>query len=554
MTTIDTFPSNCNGYKHICCPRDRAPRDCLWRGGESGGPGRACHGQCHNGELTLLYDGYGSRHCATGKQAFCCTADRYKDLVEGCQLGDCGGSCDKFPGTTEVAKQYDFGRCWNHALHGYKRPMCCKQPLEGCHWVGKGGCGDNNCDADDVQIALSAYGSSSTRCSLAGRKKSLCCNAPDRAEPFTPVPLEYLFPEVPDVTDPVKWDLQILGGPTNGGGGDVGGKNELKDPNFGPFGFVLIAGPEDVVSSFSKRDESHIEFADCSAITSTERQTTRVFCMDDSPDSNCDQVLQGGLEGTVVRMPEQCGPGQYIVAHSLETSADQSLPAHLAGKVSSNRPVMDLEFSYDFGLMKRADEKVYLRIDYSNQPGYWEELVDSPGEKRKRSTPPHELSQRDLHKRFFSEDSASWGRKFDRVDSSDFFTDFTELVNLKIVNEKLTRCNDEYLQLSSIGSCNVKAKWGFSMVGTLQPFSLDQSYGFIDLNYDLDTIVTLTGDVGMDTEYKHSRAFIVPRTLHGFSHPGLISFKPTFDLDIGISAKNASFAGYETSFNFPEIH
>lgn len=53
---------------------------------------------------------------------------------------------------------------------------------------------------------------------------------------------------------------------------------------------------------------------------------------------------------------------------------------------------MDLKFSYGFGLMKRTDEKVYLRIDYSNQPGYWTTIVDSPGEKRKRSLHPRDLT------------------------------------------------------------------------------------------------------------------------------------------------------------------
>lgn len=148
---LTTFPSNCRqGYRHLCCPRDRTPRDCLWRGGEKGGIGRSCHGQCHNGELTLLYDGNGSKRCATGKQAFCCTADRYKELVEGCQLGDCGKSCDKFPGTFKVEKQYDFGHC---ALsgHRYCRPMCCKQSMN-CHWVGKGSCSDSNCDATTSRL------------------------------------------------------------------------------------------------------------------------------------------------------------------------------------------------------------------------------------------------------------------------------------------------------------------------------------------------------------------------------------------------------------------
>jgi hypothetical protein len=33
--------------------------------------------------------------------------------------------------------------------------------------------------------------------------------------------------------------------------------------------------------------------------------------------------------------------------------------------------------------MKYADEDVYLHIDYSNMPGYWDAFVDSSGEKKK---------------------------------------------------------------------------------------------------------------------------------------------------------------------------
>ena len=91
-------------------------------------------------------------------------------------------------------------------------------------------------------------------------------------------------------------------------------------PNSGAFGFVVIADSPDVVSSFSKRDDSHIEIVDCVSITSTDRQTVQIYCTNDGGDSNCDQVLEGGLEGTIVRMPDNCGPDQYAVAHSLKES------------------------------------------------------------------------------------------------------------------------------------------------------------------------------------------------------------------------------------------
>ncbi|KAF2723824.1 glycoside hydrolase family 18 protein [Polychaeton citri CBS 116435] len=544
---MTSYKSNCGskGYKKFCCPRDRMPRDCTWRGGESGGAGRACHGQCH-------VDGYGSRHCATGQQAFCCTADRYKDLVSGCQLGDCGGSCDKFPGTFEVAKQYDFGSCWNHATHGYKRPMCCKENLA-CHWVGKGSCDDNLCDGkNEIELALSGYGDSSTLCGVAGRKKSLCCNAPDDVDPFTPVPLEYIFPEVPPATDPSRWDLQILGGGVASAGGGVGPTNPTQDPNDGPFGFVLISGPKDVVSSFSKRDDSHIEVVECPAKNSTRRQTTRIFCSNDSESSNCDDVLEGGLEGTVVRMPDNCGAGSYIVAHALRRSENQTLPSHLAKRMPVSKEVMDLEFSYDFGLMKRADDKVYLRIDYSNMPGYWDTIVNSPGEKRKRSLHPRELSQRDLlDKRFFSSDSASWGRLLNQVDDGiSFYSDFSFPATEVIVNEKLGNCGeDAYLEVNSDGNCKAQAKFGFTMVGTLQPYSIDEAYGFVDFMYDLDATVEVSGHIGVDTAYEVKGAHISPKTVASFSHPGIVSFRPSFDIDIGIRANNISFSGdFKTHF------
>ncbi|KAI7511872.1 glycoside hydrolase [Hortaea werneckii] len=400
-----------------------------------------------------------------------------------------------------------------------------------------------------TMIALSGYGSSSSLCGVAGRKKSLCCDAPDRVEPFTPVPLENIFPVVPPVTNPAKWDLQLLGGISGIGSGSLDGTNTLKDPNYGPFGFISIAGPTDVVSSFSKRDESHIEVVDCSSITSAGTQTVQIYCTVEGEDSNCDQVLEGGVEGTVVRMPDNCGPGQYVVAHSLKPSASQTLPPHLAKRVAPGRPVMELEFSYDFGLMKRADDPIYLRIDYSNQPGYWDNIVDSPGEKRKRSVHPRDISQRDLDKRFFSEDSASWGRRFDKIDDGDYYTDFSRPADEPIINSQVQKCDDEFLELTSSGECETHAKFGFTMIGTIQPFSIDQSYGFIDLSYDLDTYVKITGDVGVETEYRHHAAHIVPESSHGFSHPGIVSFKPTFDIDIGISADNASFSG-DTTIHF----
>lgn len=215
--------------------------------------------------------------------------------------------------------------------------------------------------SNDAQIAMSRYGGSQTLCSGPGRRKSLCCNPPDGVDPISPVALEDIFPELPSTDAKVRFDLQRLGSDRLKDTLAPGG-----DPNLEAFGFVLIAGPKDVVSSFNqKRDGSHVEVVDCSSISAAGIQRARIVCTNDSEDSNCDDVLEGGPEGTVVRMPDGCGPGQYAVVQSISQSSDQRLHADLEKRRARSRPVMDLEFSYDFANIKRSDSPVLLRIDYS---------------------------------------------------------------------------------------------------------------------------------------------------------------------------------------------
>jgi hypothetical protein len=176
--------------------------------------------------------------------------------------------------------------------------------------------------------------------------------------------LKYLFPDPPTTDDTVRFDLQVLGTFDDKLSETKKGSSS-KDPLKGPFGFVLIAGPKDAVSSIGKRDGSHIEVVDCASIESSERQTTRIICTNDGADSNCDDMLEGGLEGTILRMPDGCGPGTYVVAHELRRSGNQTLPVHLSKRMAASKEVMDLEFSYDFGLVKRGSDKILFRADYS---------------------------------------------------------------------------------------------------------------------------------------------------------------------------------------------
>ncbi|KAM0283185.1 hypothetical protein ACHAO9_009835 [Fusarium lateritium] len=508
---VKTYDSTCgkDETRSVCCPRDCAPEKCMWRGGESG---NACYGQCHAGELIMTFDRNGDKWCSSGEQVLCCTSSRFEALLDGCELGDCGGDCPS--GTHDVAKQTCGGR-----FSIKKAPWCCKKKLESCHWVGKGGCDQNNCAGGVL--------------------------------PYTPVPLESIFPEVPPEDSSIKYDLQILGGFT-GSGAETTHENTNNNPAFAPFGFVLIAGPKDAVSSISKRDDSHIEVVDCSGITLSGSQSVRIFCSNDNDESNSDDMLEGGLEGTVLRMPDNCGPATYVIAQSLKVSEDQSLPGHLVKRKPDNREVLDLIFHYDFKRVKRTTYLSFTCLPYAgNVAGYWDEIVAaSPDENSKRSLDPRHLGQRGLDKRFFSDDSAEWSRKFESLRDTRFWTDFSSPATTVLLNDEV-KCDDGgFLQIEAKTKSKVYAKFGFTMIGTLYPFNFDSVYGFLDTWYDIDVEVSVTGFSGLDINQQPKAGEDTETQDMAYMQPGLVNLVPNFNIYFGLEADDAEFtADFKTEFS-----
>ncbi|KAF4988149.1 hypothetical protein FGRMN_9938 [Fusarium graminum] len=499
--------SNCGGSskRHICCPRNRNPQKCQWRGGESGS---ACHGQCHEGELTMFYDRHGDR--ILGSKCIVALRIDTKSSLMGVNWA-----------IAEKIALLEHTR-WPNKLHA---------GLVGARVVENGRCVASKSSVvtgNDVQIQRSTKGDGSNHCGK-GRSKSLCCNPPNDIDPFTPTALENLFPDVPSPDNQVKYGLQLLG--ELGSGlevvpGKVGGH---QDPNSGAFGFVLIAGPK--------------------------RQTARIFCSNGDADSNCGDVLEGGLDGTAFRMPDGRGPGSYVVAHSIARSEDQRLPGHLVKRIPPGKEVMDFEFSYDFGLIKRGADDIYLRIDYSNIPGYWKKIVDRPGYVSKRSLHPRHLSQRDLlDKRFFSDDSQGWADAFSSIRLTSVHMRYKDSKDAVIVSKSLDKslsahlkCKvgaSGYLDIRAATEYDVKSNIGATMIGKLRPFSIEQAYGFVDVQYEIDSTVKIKGNLGIDAEYT-VHDFKVDYNQMGlrFSHPGIVSTTPSFDVRVGLEGKDAHFSG-----------
>ncbi|KAK6341165.1 hypothetical protein TWF696_008251 [Orbilia brochopaga] len=268
--------------------------------------------------------------------------------------------------------------------------------------------------------------------------QALCCRASDLNINYLklPVPVDHLFPDPGPPSDQQNYDLKI--------DAPVGANDQ--DPNNHPFGFFILSGPREQVSNLDKRDGSHWELYDCPKDPVEARHTVKAVCTNDGPDSNCGDIFLGdhGAPGTVVEMPAGCGPGRYAMAVKMEKTSWDKVPIHLVKRGLQGAPVYDFTFDYDFTpVQKRQDSKVLMRLDFSDDPGYWSTIVEPAGEAKKMkrdqevrekhggnhkrwlehtwreehlSTPHHELDE--LHKRWFSADVGKWIDRQSRVDST----------------------------------------------------------------------------------------------------------------------------------------
>ena len=111
-----------------------------------------------------------------------------------------------------------------------------------------------------------------------------------------------------------KYDLSIIGAGSLGGDGGASGSDG--DANHKAFGFLVLDGPSGAVQSLRKRDGSHWHIVSCKPLQES-GATLQIVCMKNELESNCRDIHEGGVEGTVVAMPEQCGPGEQIKQGSL---------------------------------------------------------------------------------------------------------------------------------------------------------------------------------------------------------------------------------------------
>lgn len=543
----DTCGSDIHGemYKHVYCPTDAMPQSCTWRGSGS------CHGQCHAGEVTITHSSRGSAYCLSpGKQAFCCESNTWASYVDGCAWADGCGDCPAdAPYAVSSRSKYKslFSTCTQN--------FCCPYDFQNCHWVGKGTCDDNECSATDVEVALDSMGDTGSLCASGfnSRQKPLCCNTPDNVNPFLPVDLEDLFPTLPPTGDVPAFELQ----PLSYTPGDLA--NNV-DATVAAFLFVVIDGPPGTVSNLDKREGgSHLQFLTRGLHHGPEAQSTYFVCMDDSAESNCGDMHMGGLEGTVLRMPDGMGFAKYAVAHAVRETT-HAVPDRLVRRgTPADARVMELEYSYDFSRVAERDaaSNVYFRVDYSDTHEYYEDVVEAAAARRKRDD---DADGHPLEPRFWSKLSSVWKTIVEGIRTKAYNehtqpaikkSNFTSLIYGNDGSDNGCK-GDGFLKLSLAGSMSNTMRFGFTLVGTISPaLSVEEAYGYFDSDLLMSATLSFDGRGTLDINSGDGVArdmFSSAITNFEASQPGIVSFSPSLNCEVSLRGSGAIDAQFDVDF------
>ena len=94
--------------------------------------------------------------------------------------------------------------------------------------------------------------------------------------------------------------------------------------------------------------------------------------------------------------------------------------------------------------------------------------------------------------------------------------------------------NDGFLQLKLSGQVRSSIKWGVTMVGTIAPdLKLEEAYSYFDSNPKLAGTFSFDGKGVLDIDGGNPRLpiFSSPITAYEFSHPGIVSFSPSMNVE-----------------------
>lgn len=241
--------------------------------------------------------------------------------------------------------------------------------------------------------------------------------------------------------------------------------------------------------------------------------------------------------------------GSYAVIHSIQPSLSQKLPDHVKRAAPLESVLYEIELNYDFSLVKRDAGDIFIRIDYSNMGGFWENIVKADPASKKRS----------LANRFWSARVHDWKSKFEVIRSGGIALPSMKFENLDALiigagkDKKCKGKGDQgFLSVKVQGDIDLRMRFGFSFVGKLSPnFHLEEAYGFFDTSVVHDGRVEFDGNGKIlihGDAFKQRSILPKPMTAYRFSHPGIVSLGPELDMLATVNRYGELDGKFSTSF------
>jgi chitinase len=258
------------------------------------------------------------------------------------------------------------------------------------------------------------------------------------------------------------------------------------------------------------RDGSYLEFlARGNKIEPGTDQTyvAHILCMkEDEAFSNLDDMHEGRLEGAILKMPEEVGFAKYAVAHTLHET-NYTLPAHAMKRAPQGGRNCELSYSYDFAKVQKRGSggDIYFRVDYASSNKYYTDIVEAKHQ------------ERDLQSRFWSKRrSVPYGSPFWTAFGARIATTMTLLTSsserttlprfirktspclLSVKTAGKGRNRSGFLKLGIPGTMKNKTDFGFTLIGKIQPYKLDEAYVYVITDMLISAQLDLDGRGELD--------------------------------------------------------
>ncbi|KAJ8486964.1 hypothetical protein ONZ51_g4473 [Trametes cubensis] len=316
-------------------------------------------------------------------------------------------------------------------------------------------------------------------------------------------------------------------------------------------GILHIVGPDAAVSDITP--SAGWAIIDCNL--DAPDQDIRLVCQNAS--RGCAHVYQNGAQGTLVRLPENCGPKSFAIVTREWTHDNQSVPEHLELVRREDAPpavVKGMTLTTSFkNVNSTRHGAVNLALIGSSVPGIVNGAAMEPlGDTGKDSL--RSWASGSLHA--LAQEHADLSLSVGTLNKSKTGAspiNFSKKISLYQQNMSCPQSGKRpaftgKFSVSVEPSVNGNVSYGVTAVGSIIPPRLDEFGFFVGLDATVATILAV--DASLTGSLSSGSIPLVSVGLPGLSFPGILDIGPTFDVNAIATASLDTYLNLSASLAY----